>query len=191
MKHGPGKDLRRSAILTKSLNRLRRQKDHVDIISGGLTGSDGGNAFGEKEMKKTKIEWCDYSWNPIKGICPVDCKTPDGKSYCYARKIYRRFMNDKYSDGSLSFVDPFMNHPKLPRRPSRIFVCSTIELFHPQVRKKWRKDIFTIIKKNRELIFVILTKLPHYIDGPMPENVWLGVSITGSFDCWRAETLMK
>lgn len=35
-------------------------------------------------MKKTKIDWCDSSWNPISG-CFHDCE------YCYARKIAQRF----------------------------------------------------------------------------------------------------
>jgi protein gp37 len=36
-------------------------------------------------MNKTKIEWCDYTWNPVKGLCPVGCE------YCYTHKIYKRF----------------------------------------------------------------------------------------------------
>jgi len=35
-------------------------------------------------MNKTKIEWCDSTWNPITG-----CK--HGCEYCYARKIAKRF----------------------------------------------------------------------------------------------------
>lgn len=35
-------------------------------------------------MNKTKIDWCDSSWNPVTG-CFHDCK------YCYARKIAIRF----------------------------------------------------------------------------------------------------
>ena len=35
-------------------------------------------------MNKSKIEWCDYTWNPITG-CLHDCE------YCYARTITRRF----------------------------------------------------------------------------------------------------
>ncbi len=29
-------------------------------------------------MGKTDIEWCNFSINPVKGLCPVGC------SYCYA-----------------------------------------------------------------------------------------------------------
>lgn len=35
-------------------------------------------------MNKTKIEWCDYTWNPVTG-CLHECE------YCYARRIARRF----------------------------------------------------------------------------------------------------
>ena len=35
-------------------------------------------------MDKTKIEWCDSTWNPLTG-CLHDCE------YCYARKIANRF----------------------------------------------------------------------------------------------------
>ena len=46
-------------------------------------------------MNKSKIEWTDYSWNPIKGLCPVGCW------YCYAKKMYKRFGWEDY-DGNIS-----------------------------------------------------------------------------------------
>ncbi len=64
------------------------------------------------------------------------------------------------------------------RKPSKIFVCSTMEIFHPKVLKEYRNMIFKIIKDNPQHIFQILTKFPQNIDRPMPDNVWLGVSIT-------------
>lgn len=41
-------------------------------------------------MNKTKIPWCDYTINPVKGLCPVDCKDNEGKSYCYARRLSQK-----------------------------------------------------------------------------------------------------
>ena len=38
-------------------------------------------------MRKTKIEWCDYTWNPVTG-CLHGCE------YCYAKKIAKRFCYD-------------------------------------------------------------------------------------------------
>lgn len=38
-------------------------------------------------MNKSKIDWCDFSWNPVTG-CRHTCE------YCYARKQVRRFSGD-------------------------------------------------------------------------------------------------
>lgn len=38
-------------------------------------------------MNKSKIDWCDFSWNPVTG-CRHTCE------YCYARKQARRFSGD-------------------------------------------------------------------------------------------------
>lgn len=38
-------------------------------------------------MNRSKIEWCDHTWNPITG-CRHDCK------YCYARRMAARFAGD-------------------------------------------------------------------------------------------------
>jgi protein gp37 len=46
-------------------------------------------------MTKTKIEWCDRTWNPVTG-CLHGCE------YCYARGIARRFAAREYSVGTLS-----------------------------------------------------------------------------------------
>lgn len=38
-------------------------------------------------MNKSKIEWCDHTWNPITG-CRHNCE------YCYARRMTARFAGD-------------------------------------------------------------------------------------------------
>lgn len=135
-------------------------------------------------MNKTKIEWTDYTWNPIKGICPVGCW------YCYARKIYERFNwpTELSWDGRV----PILSNKK----PSKIFVCSTIEMFHPDIPKEWRDRIFKIIDAdyNQKHIFQILTKFPQNIDRDMPDNVWLGVTVTGEnkhSDYWKIARFLK
>lgn len=45
-------------------------------------------------MKKTKIEWCDSTWNPVTG-CLHGCE------YCYARKIARRFCSNEHGKEGL------------------------------------------------------------------------------------------
>jgi protein gp37 len=123
-------------------------------------------------MQRTKIEWTDYVWNPIKGLCPEKC------FFCYARKMYKRFgwnervrVDEKEMYGNI-----------FPKKPSKIFVCSTFELFHPSVHALIRDAIFARIGFNSQHTFQILTKRPQNIDRKMPDNVWLGVSITGIGD---------
>lgn len=140
-------------------------------------------------MQRTRIEWADHTWNPVMGLCPVDCKLPDGRSYCYARRMYKRF---KWMD-SLDGVDEKailmkeweLYEPAKLKKPSKIFVCSTIELFHPEVKFN-TGAIFNVIKENPQHTFQILTKFPQNIDRAMPDNVWLGVTVTkGSDEGWR------
>ena len=45
-------------------------------------------------MKKTKIEWCDSTWNPVTG-CYHGCE------YCYARKIAARFGGWYFTPGKI------------------------------------------------------------------------------------------
>ncbi len=130
-------------------------------------------------MQKTKIDWADYVWNPIKGVCPVGCW------YCYARKIYKRFDLDPTTRISL----PEIIAPIKAKKGSRIFACSTFELFHPSA-DPWRDEIFKVIEFGQSQTFIILTKLPERIDRPMPSNVWLGVSVTGPEDWHRAKNLI-
>jgi protein gp37 len=46
---------------------------------------------------------------------------------------------------------------------------------------------------NPQHTFIILTKMPERIDRPMPDNVWLGVSVTGNStaDIVRTEKLAQ
>jgi len=133
-------------------------------------------------MNKTKIEYADYSWNPIKGLCPVGCW------YCYARKIYQRFKMDPFPWVDIAELNE-MVHTR--RTSKRVFVCSTFELFHPSLDVHWRNLIFDVINRRQDLTFIILTKMPENIDRPMPDNVWLGTSVTGMEDLDRISCLLE
>jgi len=145
-------------------------------------------------MNRTKIEWTDYVWNPIKGLCPNDCW------YCYARKIYERFgwdteMKIAEEYPNMIFMPLYDRKKEIISR--KVFVCSTFELFHPEVPKSWRDWIFDNIEYNSNLTFQILTKFPQNIDRPMPDNVWLGVTVTGIEDedklceLWKQKAKLK
>lgn len=119
-------------------------------------------------MNRTKIEWTDYTLNPIKGICKMSC------DYCYAKKIYKRF---KLSPRVSLRIKEF-NKLKSLRVSSKIFLCSTHELFGNWIPDAWREMIFKEIAKYPQHTFQILTKCPNKAtEWFLPDNVWLGVTI--------------
>ena len=123
-------------------------------------------------MQKSKIDWCDYSINPIRGLCPVDCRDNQGKSYCYARRLYRRFgWNPEIRFEPIRDSD-------LPQKPSKIFVGSTMELFGEWVDAFWLDSIFRSVKDNPQHTFIFLTKCPQNLPKEFPDNCWAGVSAT-------------
>jgi len=126
-------------------------------------------------MQKSRIEWTDYTLNPIKGMCPVDCKDNQGKSYCYARAMYKRFKWNPEIRFEPEVFEPLFELSE----SSRIFVGSTIELFDSWVPAEWMAIILTDCKILNQHIFMFLTKRPQNLRfWAFPPNVWVGVSAT-------------
>ena len=134
------------------------------------------------------IGWTDMTRNPIKGRCLGNCRLPDGTAYCYysgERGIMKRF---KHNSKIRIECNCLMN---LPKTPKRIFLCSTHDLFGSWIPEGWRDTIFRWIERYPQHTFQILTKFPQNIDRPMPDNVWLGVSVTKDKDVWRLKELIE
>ncbi len=126
-------------------------------------------------MNRSKIEWTDYSINPVKGLCPVACRDNQGKEYCYAHRMYKRF---KWNPEITYDVQPLLDIEKI-KQPSRIFVGSTMELFGEWVDAFWLDGIIRTAKDNLCHTFIFLTKQPqNLIKWTFPENCWIGVSVT-------------
>ena len=123
-------------------------------------------------MAKTKIEWCDYTVNPVKGKCPAACP------YCYARRLYDRF---KWDPEPRLDLDAFQSL-RTVKEPSRVFVGSTMELFGDWIPRAWMMDILSLCDsyKRDGHIFLFLTKRPEKLINwsPFPDNCWVGVSAT-------------
>ena len=124
-------------------------------------------------MQKSKIEWTDFTWNPITG-CTKGC------DYCYARKMaenpyYRKAFPNKfeptfYTD-RLKEIENHSGH--------KIFVCSMGELFATG-HENWTAEILNRIKLYPHTTFQLLTKQPQNLKkwSPFPDNCWVGVSAT-------------
>ncbi len=136
-------------------------------------------------MNKTKIEYVNYTWNPITGCL-------EGCFYCYAKRIADRF----HKPFIPQFHQDRLAQPLNTKKPSRIFVCSMSDFWGDGVNPQWREDIITkVFRYCPQHTFLILTKQPHFISQweveRLPDNVWLGVTITCDDDSWRQIDLHK
>lgn len=124
-------------------------------------------------MNKTKIEWCDYTINPIKGLCKYAC------DYCYARKMYKRF----HWNEEVRIDMTTLNSIAKIKEPSRIFLCSTHDLFGEWIPDKWIWGIITQIQSYSQHTFLLLTKNPkRYKDWTFRNNFWLGQTVVKKED---------
>lgn len=167
-------------------------------------------------MDKTKIDWCDSSFNPVTG-CYHGCE------YCYARGIANRFST---ADKCHSFIDghpigriheldepaivtetgkkspyPFGFEPTLHRyrlneyknkKGRNIFVCSMADLFGDWVPDKWIQEVFEACHNAPQHNYLFLTKNPkRYLqtDLPLDDNLWYGTSICRKDDIAKCRYL--
>jgi len=149
-------------------------------------------------MNKTKIEWCDYTWNPVTG-CMNNCE------YCYARKIATRF------DKGCNFLSPRLNvapktnngkeisfpygfaptfypdrlkEPKGKKKTLTIFVCSMSDLFGDWVPDEWIRQVFAACDAAPQHRYIFLTKNPERYRKIFPNlspNFYLGQTITSPY----------
>jgi len=129
------------------------------------------NKSKEAKVQKSKIEWTDYTINPVKGLCPMAC------SYCYARAMYKRF---KWAERLEFQYAHFRKELESVKKPSKIFVGSTMELFGDWIQPHWIQLILEVTTMHPQHTFIFLTKQPQNLIqwSPFPSNVWVGVSAT-------------
>ncbi len=106
-------------------------------------------------MTKTKIEWADRVWNPTTGCTKVNA----GCKHCYAERIAGRFWGErKFTD--VQIHPERLDMPLHWSKPSRVFVNSMSDLFHPDVDEKFIAKVFGIMWLATKHTFMVLTKRP-------------------------------
>lgn len=130
-------------------------------------------------MNKTKIEYCDRTWNPITG-CKHKC------DYCYARKIANHY---KLYGGSFEpqFHPDKLDEPFKEKKPMVIFVCDMGDIFSPGMKKEWIEKVKVAADKAPWHTYLWLTKNPQYDESWVRPNWWLGATITGPEDAYKRE----
>lgn len=124
---------------------------------------------------RTPIEWSDATWNPLGGCTRVD----DACKNCYAEIMAARFSGpgqwgeglarivrgangtvDHRWTGKLRLNEAALDRPLRWRKPRRIFVNSTSDLFHESVPFEWIDRVFAVMALCPQHTFQVLTKRP-------------------------------
>jgi protein gp37 len=119
---------------------------------------------------KTKIEWADKTWNPVRGCALVS----EGCRNCYAMRTAHRFSgpgkpyegltemgpNGPRWTGHARVIYEAMDEPLRWRESQRIFVNSMSDLFHDDVDIDDIAHIFAVMALAHWHQFQILTKRP-------------------------------
>lgn len=156
---------------------------------------------------KTGIEWCDATWNPIRGCSRVS----EGCRYCYAELIAARFSKpgnpyfgiagfkngQPHWTGDIQVVHDKMDQPIRWKRPRIIFVNSMSDLFHENVGSDTIFEIFDIMaNKAPHHYYIVLTKRPQRavaldMEGMLDwqPNIWMGVSVEDTKTVHRLDDL--
>jgi len=140
-----------------------------------------------KQRSRTRvgISWTDYTWNPVTG-CLRHCNMERDGFDCYAARLYMRMgwnFNPRLHPRRL-------DEPTRLKKPSKIFVCSTAELFGPWIPQSWIDMVIDATRLAPQHTYQYLTKYPGGTWAiPFPDNSWVGVTITRRRDLWRLEYL--
>lgn len=144
-------------------------------------------------MNPTKIEWCDYTWNPVTGCLhwknPSICQV--GKN-CYGLKIAKRFPKNFPNGFEPTFHQDRLIEPYILKKPSKIFTVSMGDLFGNWVPDDWINKVIKVTEDNSHHIFQFLTKNPaRYKEFNFPRNCWLGITVNYQGDIYRIMELTK
>ena len=119
--------------------------------------------------QRSRIEWCDATWNPVVGCSPVSA----GCVNCYAARMAHRLGNNpatpQYAGltgpdgrwlGQARMAQGHFNDPLTWRRPRRIFVCSMGDLFHESLHPVFVDNVVARMIMAPRHQYMVLTKRP-------------------------------
>lgn len=127
-------------------------------------------------MGDTSIEWCDKTWNPVRGCSRVSpgCGGAAGEGGCYAERQAARFAGPGGAyeglirigkqgprwTGQVRLVREHLEDPLKWKTPRRIFVNSMSDLFHESLTDYDIANVFGVMEacRSRGHTFQVLTK---------------------------------
>jgi protein gp37 len=162
-------------LVTDALAIEKRNFGHVQSPGGQIA-----------MATKTKIEWTDTTWNPVRGCTKVS----PGCTHCYAETFAERFRGVKghpYEKGfDLRLVPEKLMEPFSWTEPSMVFVNSMSDLFHPDVPDDFIVRVAQVMTNANWHTYQVLTKrserLRDMLNGILrfataSHHIWWGVSV--------------
>ena len=135
---------------------------------------------------KSKIEWTDATWNPVRGCTKVS----PGCAHCYAETFAERFRGvpgHPFEFGfDLRIVPEKLGEPLRWGTPRMIFVNSMSDLFHKDVPDDYIVSVARVMTAANWHTYQVLTKraerLQSLLRGKLRfaaerEHIWWGVSV--------------
>lgn len=144
----------------------------------------------------TLIAWTNETWNPVTGCSRVS----EGCRNCYAERLSLRYGWSKKPWTAQNATENVVVHPERLRkpcswrRPTRVFVNSMSDLFHPEVPAMFIAEVFEVMNRLPQHTFQILTKRPERAadwPGPWTPNIWMGASVEDARALDRIEHLRR
>src|SRR5436309_8117177 len=107
---------------------------------------------------KSKIEWTDATWNPVRGCTKIS----PGCKHCYAEVFAERFRGvpgHPYEQGfDLRLVPHKLKEPLQWKAPRLIFVNSMSDLFQAGVPDEYIVNVAEVMNTAKWHTFQVLTK---------------------------------
>jgi protein gp37 len=133
-------------------------------------------------VNDTTISWTKATWNPTFGCSKVaeECR------FCYAETIALKFGHSKVpwtarnAPQNVGIRRHKLREPYALKEPSRVFVNSMSDLFHPEIPDGYRSEVFAVMADLPQHTFQVLTRRPELAAqwaGPWAPNIHMGVSV--------------
>jgi protein gp37 len=135
---------------------------------------------------KSKIEWTDATWNPVRGCTKIS----PGCKHCYAEVFAERFRGvpgHPYEHGfDLRLVLEKLEEPLKWKSPRLVFVNSMSDLFHPGVPDNYIVRVAEVMQQADWHTFQVLTKRSERMRDLLNSklrtaaqcgHIWWGVSV--------------
>ncbi len=135
---------------------------------------------------KSKIEWTDATWNPVRGCTKVSA----GCAHCYAETFAERFRGvagHPFERGfDLRLVPEKLFEPLRWSRPRMIFVNSMSDLFHKDVSDAYVQLVAEVMRVANWHTYQVLTKRSERLSemlcttlhaAAQAAHIWWGVSV--------------